>query len=155
MKKQSISLVLTISFSFLFCVLLGLGWLGLSRMGHINADLQDLVTKRWAKVQFCREALGYSNLKTESPWSYFCWTTPAKSRHCSRVEPRTPIKSLPLYARSKNSVSNQEKNANFSMRSWRPENRTSPATSKRFICSLTSTNTRRRERPCWIRRYLC
>jgi diguanylate cyclase (GGDEF)-like protein/PAS domain S-box-containing protein len=61
MKKQSISLTLTISFGFLFCVLLGLGWLGLSRMGHINADLEDLVTKRWAKVQSCREALSYSN----------------------------------------------------------------------------------------------
>ena len=71
MKKQSISLVLTISFSFLFCVLLGLGWLGLSRMGHINADLQDLVTKRWAKVQFCREALGYSNLNNRITMELF------------------------------------------------------------------------------------
>ncbi len=71
MKKQSISLTLTISFSFLFCVLLGLGWLGLSRMGHINADLQDLVTKRWAKVQFCREALGYSNLNNRITMELF------------------------------------------------------------------------------------
>ena len=71
MKKQSISLILTISFSFLFCVLLGLGWLGLSRMGHINADLQDLVTKRWAKVQFCREALGYSNLNNRITMELF------------------------------------------------------------------------------------
>src|SRR5271156_3374517 len=61
MKRQSISLTLTISFGFLLCVLLGLGWLGLSRMGRINADLEDLVTKRWAKVQFCRAALSYSN----------------------------------------------------------------------------------------------
>jgi len=71
MKKQSISLILAISFSFLFCVLLGLGWLGLSRMGHINADLQDLVTKRWAKVQFCREALGYSNLNNRITMELF------------------------------------------------------------------------------------
>jgi signal transduction histidine kinase/CheY-like chemotaxis protein len=61
MKRQSIGLTLTISFGFLVCVLLGLGWLGLSRMSHINADLQELVTKRWAKVQLCRAALGYSN----------------------------------------------------------------------------------------------
>ena len=71
MKKQSISLILAISFSFLFCVLLGLGWLGLSRMGHINADLQNLVTKRWAKVQFCREALGYSNLNNRITMELF------------------------------------------------------------------------------------
>lgn len=62
MKRQSISLTLTISFGFLLFVLLGVGWLSLSRMGHINADLEDLVTKRWAKVQFCRVALSYSNL---------------------------------------------------------------------------------------------
>lgn len=30
-------------------------------MGQINAHLEDLVTKRWAKIQFCRQALSYSN----------------------------------------------------------------------------------------------
>jgi diguanylate cyclase (GGDEF)-like protein/PAS domain S-box-containing protein len=40
-------------------------------MGHINADLQDLVTKRWAKVQFCREALGYSNLNNRITMELF------------------------------------------------------------------------------------
>ena len=71
MKRQSISLTLTISFGFLLCVLLGLGWLGLSRMAHINADLEDLVTKRWAKVQLCRAALGYSNLNNRITMEIF------------------------------------------------------------------------------------
>jgi hypothetical protein len=62
MKRQSIVLTLAISFGFLVCVLLGLGWFGLSRMGRIHADLEELVTKRWAKVQLCRAALNYSNL---------------------------------------------------------------------------------------------
>jgi signal transduction histidine kinase/DNA-binding response OmpR family regulator len=71
MKRQSISFILTISFGFLLCVLLGLGWLGLSRMGHINADLEDLVTKRWAKAQLCRAALGYSNLNNRITMEIF------------------------------------------------------------------------------------
>jgi diguanylate cyclase (GGDEF)-like protein/PAS domain S-box-containing protein len=71
MKRQSIILTLTISFGFLLCVLLGLGWLGLSGMGHINADLEDLVTKQWAKVQFCRVALSYSNLNNRITMEIF------------------------------------------------------------------------------------
>jgi signal transduction histidine kinase len=40
-------------------------------MGHINADLEDLVTKRWAKVQLCRAALGYSNLNSRITMEIF------------------------------------------------------------------------------------
>jgi signal transduction histidine kinase/DNA-binding response OmpR family regulator len=62
MKRQSIGLTLAVSFAFLSCVLLGFGWLGLSRMGRINAELKELVTKRWANVQLCRAMLSYANL---------------------------------------------------------------------------------------------
>ncbi|HKO04872.1 MAG TPA: hypothetical protein VJW51_08990, partial [Candidatus Acidoferrales bacterium] len=62
MKRESIGLTLASSFAFLVCALLGMGGLGLNRMGRINADLEELVTKRWAKAQLCRAALGYSNL---------------------------------------------------------------------------------------------
>ena len=61
MKRQSIVLTLSIAFGLVICLLLGLGWQGLSRMGRINAELENLVTKRWTKVQLCRSALNYSN----------------------------------------------------------------------------------------------
>jgi signal transduction histidine kinase/CheY-like chemotaxis protein len=76
MKRQSIGLTLTISFGFLLCVLLGLGWLGLTRMGRINADLEELVTKRWAKVQLCRAALSYSNLNNRITMEIFLLDNP-------------------------------------------------------------------------------
>jgi signal transduction histidine kinase/CheY-like chemotaxis protein len=63
-KRRSIVLMLAISFGFLVCILLGLGWLGLSRMSRIHSDLEDLVTKRWAKVKLCRTALAYSSLNS-------------------------------------------------------------------------------------------
>jgi signal transduction histidine kinase len=71
MKRQSIGLTLAISFGFLVCVLLGLGWLGLSCMGRIHADLEELVTKRWTKVQLCRAALNYSNLNNRLTMEVF------------------------------------------------------------------------------------
>jgi signal transduction histidine kinase/CheY-like chemotaxis protein len=76
MKRRSIGLILAISFGFLACVLLGLGWLGLSRMGRIHADLEDLVTKRWAKVQLCRAALNYSNLNNRITMEVFLVDNP-------------------------------------------------------------------------------
>ena len=78
MKRRSIGLTLTISFGFLVCVLLGLGWLGLSRMGRIHADLEDLVTKRWTKVQLCREALNYSNLNNRITMEVFLIGSPGQ-----------------------------------------------------------------------------
>jgi PAS domain S-box-containing protein len=62
MKNQNIGKRLGVAFGFLILVLIGVGWLGLSRMGQINADLDQIVNNRWAKVQLTREALNYSNL---------------------------------------------------------------------------------------------
>jgi len=76
MKRQSVRMMLTISFGFLVCVLLGLGWLGLSRMGRINADLEELVTKRWAKVQLCRAALTLSSLNNRITMEIFLLDNP-------------------------------------------------------------------------------
>jgi signal transduction histidine kinase len=76
MKRQSIGLTLAISFGFLVCVLLGLGWLGLSRMGRIHADLEELVMKRWAKVQLYRAALNYSNLNSRLTMEVFLLGNP-------------------------------------------------------------------------------
>jgi signal transduction histidine kinase/CheY-like chemotaxis protein len=78
MNRRSIVLTLTISFGFLVCVLLGLGWLGLSRMGRIHADLEELVTKRWTKVQLCRAALNYSNLNSRITMEVFLIGDPGR-----------------------------------------------------------------------------
>jgi hypothetical protein len=46
MKRSVIAVRLAISFGFLLLIVLGLGWLGLSRMGSVNADLEGIVSKR-------------------------------------------------------------------------------------------------------------
>jgi len=62
-KNEYIGLRLGIAFSLLIAILVGVGWfLGLSRMGRINADLEEIVNKRWAKVQLAREAMNYWSL---------------------------------------------------------------------------------------------
>ena len=62
MKNQNIGKRLGVAFGFLILVLIGVGWLGLSRMSQINADLEKLVNNRWARVQLSTEAVNYSNL---------------------------------------------------------------------------------------------
>ena len=78
MERKSIGVTLAGSFAFLVCALLGMGSLGLHRMGRINADLEDLVTKRWAKVQLCRAALGYSNLNNRITMEVFLLEDPGE-----------------------------------------------------------------------------
>jgi len=53
---------LAISFAFLVSIVFGLGWLGLRGMGRIHADLEEIVSTRWARLQLSRDALRYSNL---------------------------------------------------------------------------------------------
>jgi PAS domain S-box-containing protein len=60
MTINRIRLRLGFAFGFLTIVLIGVGWFGLSRLGKIEADMQDLVNRRWAKVQLSRAALTYS-----------------------------------------------------------------------------------------------
>ncbi len=62
MKKNGIAIKLGGAFGLLVSVLLGVGWLGVSRMGRLNADLEEIIGKRWNKVQLSRQALNYSNL---------------------------------------------------------------------------------------------
>ena len=61
-RRSRIAIKLAISFAFLVSIVFGLGWLGLRGMGRINADLEEIVSKRWARLQLSREALRYSNL---------------------------------------------------------------------------------------------
>jgi PAS domain S-box-containing protein len=60
MTINRIRLRLGLAFGFLTVVLIGVGWFGLDRLGKIEADMQDLVNRRWAKVQYSRSALNYS-----------------------------------------------------------------------------------------------
>jgi PAS domain S-box-containing protein len=62
MNRVSIGVRLAIAFSFVVSILIVVGWLGLNRMARINADLNDIDYRRWAKVQLAQEAISYSNL---------------------------------------------------------------------------------------------
>ena len=61
MTKQHVGLRLSIAFGLLIAILICVGWLGLTRLGQINANLRQIVDERWAKLQLTREALRDSN----------------------------------------------------------------------------------------------
>ena len=58
---RPIALKLGAAFGILVAMLIGVGILGLDRMDQINANLGDVLGRRWAKLQLAREALMYSN----------------------------------------------------------------------------------------------
>ena len=62
MRKQSIGVRLGVVFASLVAVLIGVGWLGLSRMARIDADMERTVNSRWNKLRLSSEALKYSTL---------------------------------------------------------------------------------------------
>jgi len=70
-KSNRIAIKLVISFAFLLSIVSGLGWLGLSRMGRMNADLDEIVSKRWARAQLSRQALRYSNVNNRITMELF------------------------------------------------------------------------------------
>jgi two-component system cell cycle sensor histidine kinase/response regulator CckA len=61
MKGTSIGVKLAVAFGFLIAILIGVGWLGLSRMNQVDADLQDILNRHWAKVELARELEFYEN----------------------------------------------------------------------------------------------
>lgn len=71
MKKDYTAARLGISFGALVLILVGLGWFGLSRMDRTNAEFDQILDKRWAKVQLSREAQGYSNLNNRITMQVF------------------------------------------------------------------------------------
>jgi len=62
MKRSEVIFKLGIAFGLLVSILLGIGWLGVSRMARLNADLEQSIAKNWNHVQISREAMNYSNL---------------------------------------------------------------------------------------------
>lgn len=60
-KNPPIGLKLGAAFGVLIAILIGIGILGLSRMHQVNADFEDVLGRRFVKLQLAREALMYSN----------------------------------------------------------------------------------------------
>jgi len=60
MKKDSTGVKLGIAFGVLISLLVGVGWLGLSRMDQMNSDVSNLFNQRWEKVQLARRVVYYA-----------------------------------------------------------------------------------------------
>ncbi len=61
MRRDSTGLKVEIAFGCLVVLLIGVGWLGLSRMGQINASANQLFNERWEKLYATRQAASYFN----------------------------------------------------------------------------------------------
>ena len=61
MRRDSTGLKVEIAFGCLVALLIGVGWLGLSRMGQINASANRLFNERWEKLYSTRQAASYFN----------------------------------------------------------------------------------------------
>jgi two-component system, cell cycle sensor histidine kinase and response regulator CckA len=57
MVKHTIGIKLAVALGLLVIILVGVGWLGLSRMRRINADLNEIFNRRWVKAELAREAI--------------------------------------------------------------------------------------------------
>src|SRR5258706_10815382 len=71
MKSQKVTLTLGTAFVILIAILLGIGWLGLSRMALMNRKIQEVTDRRWPKVQLSRDALRYSALNSRITMQIF------------------------------------------------------------------------------------
>jgi two-component system cell cycle sensor histidine kinase/response regulator CckA len=61
MKGDSTGVKLGIAFGILVSMLIGVGWLGLSRMDQMNSDVSRLFNRRWEKVQLARRVVFYAS----------------------------------------------------------------------------------------------
>ena len=59
MRRDSTGLKVEIAFGCLVALLIGVSWLGLSRMGQINASTNRLFDERWEKLYTTRQAASY------------------------------------------------------------------------------------------------
>ncbi len=60
MKPHDIRQQLVVAFGLLITILIGIGYLGLSRMDQINSNLDAVLGRQWSTLQLSREALRYS-----------------------------------------------------------------------------------------------
>ena len=56
MRRDSTGFKVEIAFGCLVALLIGVGWLGLSRMGQINASTNHLFNERWERFYTVRQA---------------------------------------------------------------------------------------------------
>jgi signal transduction histidine kinase len=61
LPTRQLAIRLGLAFGILIALLITVGDLGLSRMNRINADLQEIMGRQWAKLQLAREMAEYSN----------------------------------------------------------------------------------------------
>jgi PAS domain S-box-containing protein len=71
MKRRSVGAKLSIAFGFLVSILMGIGWLGLDRMGQINTELSDILDRRLNKVEWARKVIFHSNLNHQMTTDIF------------------------------------------------------------------------------------
>ena len=68
------------AFGVLIAILIGVSWLGLAEMARMNTSLDELASRRWAKVQLARRALWYSNLNNRITLEVFLLKDPNEIR---------------------------------------------------------------------------
>ena len=61
LTSRQIGLRLGTAFGLLVAILIGIGYLGLSRMNQINANLNDVIGRQWTTLHLSRQALAYSS----------------------------------------------------------------------------------------------
>lgn len=67
---------LAFTFSALIALIVAVGWLCLDRMAAVNANIQEVVDRRWQKVQLARDALRYSSLNSRVTMQVFLTEDP-------------------------------------------------------------------------------
>jgi PAS domain S-box-containing protein len=70
-RRDSSGLKLEIAFGCLIALLIGVGWLGLSRMGQINASTNRLFDERWERLYAARLATSYFNTNNRIIMRFF------------------------------------------------------------------------------------
>ena len=67
--------ILRIAFTVLLALLIGIGYLGLSRMTRINAALNDVLGRHWTILQLSHKALAYSGRNSRITMEIFIVST--------------------------------------------------------------------------------
>jgi methyl-accepting chemotaxis protein len=78
MKRLGIGARLAISFAALIAILVGVGWIGLSRMASINGNLDVVAVERWGKAQLAEEGANRAQLQASLIGQLFLTRDPAQ-----------------------------------------------------------------------------
>jgi two-component system, cell cycle sensor histidine kinase and response regulator CckA len=71
MRRVSAGLKVGLAFGCLIVLLIGVGWLGLNRMGQISASTNRIFAERWEKLYTARQAESYFNAKNRAINRFF------------------------------------------------------------------------------------